>query len=130
MVLKNVLYPDLWQAYKLDLGYGSLTLITDNGMSQLYQRVASNITAAATGITKRVDSTYSNKFGVIVDVEEVALIYMETTEGVQSPKIVDVNKYRNSTLDEMEMDAGFMLAIGDPRTGGYFAVALLYEVMP
>lgn len=110
--LKNSIYPDMWQAMTIDFGYGSLQVITDNGIKGISQKVVTN--TGQNSLTH--DSLY---WGIAVDPAQVKIIYLETENGVQAPKIVDVEKYRNDTVDEVEMDAGWMLAYGDPRTGGY-----------
>lgn len=99
-----------------ETAFGRVYLHVDRGATDIRARVYDDTT------TTRVNSPLYWMLGI--DPEQAGIVYYDCPEagGVQTPKIVNVQKTRNSTIDEIEFTTTMSLFYGDPQTGGYYGI--------
>ena len=62
---------------------------------------------------------------MIIDPTDIGMVNLDVVgEGIASPKIRDVFKERNNSIEEIEFDTIASLAIGDPEAHGYFGLSV------
>jgi hypothetical protein len=111
----NLGFDSVWESQVLDLPAGRLRFFIDLSMKNLNMDLFDNTTPATQAAV--------NDWMVAVDPMDIGLIYREVKDmGVMSPRIVPVNKERNSSIEEYEFDSIFTLALGDPERHGYYGI--------
>ncbi len=111
----NLGFGSAWDMHALDLGFVTFYLNCDRGAQAIPSLV----------IDDDDESTQADRLHwmVAIDPDHTGLINYEVKgKGSQSLQINPVSKTRNNSIQEVEMDSTWTLAIDDPETGGYYGI--------
>ena len=106
---------DILTAPTIDLPFGRIQLVADYSVGGMVKILKNNVGSTTA-------SNFSSNWVMAVDLTQVARIALETDTGVQTPHIRNIEKINNNSIDKVEIDGTDTLAVGDPRTGGFYSV--------
>lgn len=103
------------QMPSFETGFGRVWLNVDRGAAGIRTQVFDDTTT-----TRSNDYLY---WALCIDPENVGVSWMEVDGmGVMSPRISNVFKQRNNTIEEIEFDAVMSLLVKRPDTCGYYGI--------
>jgi len=108
-------FENVFNPQSAEFAFGKLRFIVHRGLTGVKQVVKDkdNSSLVASPL----------KYMVAIDPNDIGLQHLNVVgEGVATPKIRDVFKERNNSIEEIEFDTIATLAIGDPEAHGYFGI--------
>ena len=99
----------------VDFGFGEIMFMRDRGIDNTYMYVVDQENNSTTAFTR--------DWMLFIDPLDAGIINHDVKGDTRTFKLQDVDKYRNSDLDEVALSVSFSLAVKQPRVHGFFALA-------
>lgn len=114
----NIFLPEFAHAFNMpsyETGFGRIYFVVDRSMTGMRQHIIDDGDGSTTA-----NGLY---WMVAIDPMHTGMVYLNAEGGgTMTPKIKMVEKERNNSIEEIEIDSAWSLIIDDPRTGGYFGI--------